>query len=134
LVVRRPDLSANAILRELRGAGLPIRRQLGLDLVRQLRGNQVKANRIKNVRKDRLPTERVIGRAPTPTVQDFSARIRVVGIDTATGERRERFVTVGSSRNRTIGELETIASRIVEAEPDRYGLRQITAELQDLRV
>ena len=114
------NLSANAIEVSLRAAGVGIRRQTLLDMVRRIRGVETTGAQLQFVGLNRTPDPRRIPEALTKLRRAFSFRVRLRGTDIATGDPFERFVNVALDHPLTRAEIEQIGTSFIFADPERY--------------
>lgn len=112
-------LSANRLQVTLAAAGYGVRRTELLTAVRQIRGEALAADRLKYVRKDRLPDPSRLQLAATTTLRQYAFTARVQGFDTAAGEQKSRYVTVSTSNLMTVGDMEELAAEIT-TDPEVY--------------
>lgn len=116
----RNGLSANKIIDTLRAAGVSMRRQDALEAVRNIKGDQKKANTIKNVRKDYFPSDSLASEIKTQIFNPYSYTVAISGIDSNTGEEKLRYVTVSSKTRLTIRQVESEAQDLIEEAMEKY--------------
>lgn len=114
-------LSSRAINDAIRNStGSGIRRQVLLDIMREIRGIQQAGDRLKNVRLDRVPDPSRVRRALTPIRREFGSTVRISGLDLNTGQSLTRHVTVTHDAVLTRGEIEDIALGFLEDDKEEY--------------
>ena len=102
-------VSSRALTEILREGGTPLRRQSLLEMMRRISGVEASAKRIRNVRKDRLPTAGTLPEALTKIKKRYSFRVRVEGVWSSTGERVKQFINVVSNELMTPHQAEMTA-------------------------
>ncbi len=112
--------SINAAITTATGSGL--RRQVLLDIMRELRGVQIAGEALQFVRLDRVPNPLRVPTALTPIRRAFGSTVRIVGSLFDTGEGVTRFVQVTHDGVLTRGEIEAIAEGFIEDEEAEYGI------------
>lgn len=115
-------LSANQALRQLSAAGLGIRRQSGLQLIKQIRAAATWGYRAEAVKDDEyLPTE---GMPPRffNSGRNYAYVVRINGVDADTGESRDQFITILSDTAMTKEQLSDMAFGISEGNYREDGL------------
>jgi hypothetical protein len=114
------DLTSNEILRRVADAGLAVRRQEGLDLIRQLRGITSASSYVKSIRNNFLPDisrlSKSIGRLPT----NFYYNVRVEGIDSLTGENIISYHTVATDELLTKNQVYDQVVSVETADEEKY--------------
>lgn len=116
-------LSSRAINSAIqRATGTGIRRQVLLDVIRQVRGIQTAGDALRFVRLDRVPDPSRTPIALTPIRRALSSTVRVDGILLTTGERISRFVQVTHDDILTRGQIQDIAAGFIEGDVDEYGI------------
>lgn len=123
----RAGLSANKIIDALRGAGMSMRRQDALEAVRNIKGDQKKANTIKNVRKDYFPSDFLASEIKTSIFNPYSYTVAVKGIDPETSEEKIRYVTVSSKKRLTIRQVESEAQDLITEATEKYQIEFVEA-------
>lgn len=110
-------LSSRAINDAIRLAeGTGIRRQVLLDVIREIKGIESAGEQLQFVRLDRSPDPGRTPNAITPIRRRFGSTIRVDGFLTGTGEAVTRFVQVTHDDVLTRGQLEDAAASFFEGE------------------
>ena len=108
-------LSSRAINTAIQQAtGTGIRRQVLLDVMREISGIQKHGQTLKNVRLDRRPDPRRTPRALTPISTAFSSTVEIKGRLLGTGEPVTQHVQVVHDAVLTRGQIEDIASAFFE--------------------
>lgn len=100
-----------------RATGRGIRRQVLLDIMREIRGIQRANDTLQFVRFDRVPDLTRTPTALTPIRRAISSRVQVGEQLLATGERIDRFVQVTHDVVLTRGEIEDVALGFLEDDP-----------------
>lgn len=112
-------LSSRAINTAITTAtGTGIRRQVLLDVMRDLRGVQTAGEALRFVRLDRVPNPLRVPTALTPIRRAFGSTVRIEGTLLGTGERVTRFIQVTHDSVLTRGEIEDIASGFFDEDED----------------
>lgn len=117
-------LSANSILRAYSAAGQGIRRTLGLEVVRKVKGIEKRADLWKFVRRGRRMALSNIPTALTPTLRDYSYRVAYEAL-TLDGRVEKNFLTVSSNEHLVRGADEDIVNDWLATEGDKYGVAEI---------
>lgn len=73
------ELSANAILQQVKDAGYAIRRQTGLDIIGALRDNVNAARQFRLISNTTIPDPNKFGTALTNIIRDYSYKVKVSG-------------------------------------------------------
>lgn len=116
----REGISSRALTGILQRAGLGIRRQTLLDLMRLYEGEAAIGPVLSALGLNRRPNPFRLPPALTKIRRAFSFTVRVRGADIDTGLVTEQFVTVTTDTLPTRGEIEALASQAIEADLDRY--------------
>jgi hypothetical protein len=115
-------MGANQIQRALREAGLGIRRQDLLALVREATGAQLVMSDLRRLpREVVIPAER-IPRAATRIAAPFEFVVRI-GRDLETGEYR--MITILSDRPRSLAEVEAEAEQLIAENLEGYEVERL---------
>jgi len=114
----------------LRAENLGIRRTSLLDIIRREKGIEIAGSNLRSMRRNLIPDPRRIPEALTTLKRAFSFKVRLRGIDTATGESLERFVQVSLDRPRSRAEVEDIGASFAFEDPERYQLALTEVLLQ----
>ena len=123
----REGISSRQLMGVLQKAGLGIRRQVLLDLMR-LYGDEVAIGPVLSALGiNRFPNPMRLPPALTKIRRAYSFTVRVRGAELDTGLETEQFVTVTSDTLLTRGEIEALADQAIEADRSRYNL--IVADL-----
>ena len=118
----REGVSSRQLTRILQKAGLGIRRQTLLDLMR-LAGEEAAIGPVLSaLGVNRRPNPLRLPPAITKIRRAFSFQVRVRGSQIDTGVSTEQFVTVTSDTLLTRGEIEGLARLAIEDDLDRYKL------------
>jgi len=100
--------SASKFITDMRARGLSYRRTDMLADFRSVNELEVKADRLKYVRKDRIPTAAVIAQVDWELSREFMYKVKIMS-QTAPGEPlTERFVNIMQDRPMTPGEIEAL--------------------------
>lgn len=118
-------LSGNAILQAYRTAGPGIRRTVGLEVVRAVRGVERKASIFKALKMDVFPDPRKLPTALTDTLRDYSYRIGYQGV-TSEGKSFSSYVTVSTNELISRRQAEDVALGYIEDMPAEYGIESIS--------
>lgn len=110
----------NAAITAATGTG--IRRQVLLDIMREIRGVQAAGERLQFVRLDRVPDPTRVPTALTPIRRAFGSTVRVEGVLLDTGERAVRHVQVTHDDILTRGQIEDIAAGFITDDEAEYGI------------
>ena len=121
----REGVSSRALTGILQRAGLGIRRQTLLDIMRLVEGEAAIGPVLSALGVNRRPNPLRLPPALTKIRRAFSFTVRVSGLDVDTGASSERFVTVTTDTLLTRGEIETLASQAIEADRGRYPLQEV---------
>ena len=120
----REGVSSRALTGILQRAGLGIRRQTLLDIMRLVEGEAAIGPVLSALGINRRPNPLRLPPALTKIRRAFSFTVRVSGLDVDTGVSSERFVTVTTDTLLTRGEVEALAEQAIETDRDRYQLRE----------
>lgn len=118
----REGISSRALTGILQRAGLGIRRQVLLDIMRLMEGEAAIGPVLSALGINRRPNPLRLPPALTKIRRAFSFTVRVQGVDVETGAFSESFVTVTTDTLLTRGELEALAGEAIEADRGRYGI------------
>jgi len=100
--------SINASIAAATGSG--IRRQVLLDIRREILNVVRASDALKSIRKDRVPNPARLPDALTKIRDRFSFRVKLTGLDTITGDERSIFVTISSPTPLSANELEDLGA------------------------
>ncbi len=125
----REGISSRALTGILQRAGLGIRRQTLLDIMRLVEGEAAIGPVLSALGLNRRPNPLRLPPALTKIRRAFSFTVRALGVDVETGVSREQFVTVTSDTLLTRGEIEALAEQAIETDRDRYQLRETQFQL-----
>lgn len=121
----REGVSSRALTGILQRAGLGIRRQTLLDLMR-LAGEEAAIGPVLSALGiNRRPNPLRLPPAITKIRRAFSFTVRALGTDVDTGASVEQFVTVTTDTLLTRGEIESLAEQAIEADRGRYPFRDV---------
>lgn len=116
-------LSSRAIGIAIKNAtGTGIRRQVLLDIMREIRGISSFGENLQFVRLDRRPDPSRVPTALTPIRRAFGSTVRIEGRLLGTGESIIRHVQVTHDSVLTRGQIEDIAAGFLEDEESEYGI------------
>lgn len=118
----REGISSRALTGILQKAGLGLRRQTLLDIMRLVEGEIAIGPVLSALGVNRLPNPLRLPPALTKIRRAFSFTVRVRGLDADTGATIERFVTIATDTVLTRGELEELAADAIDRGQDRYKL------------
>lgn len=118
----REGLSANSIQASLQAAGIGIRRQALLDVIRAESGAQLASSALRFAKPETFPNPARLGEALTKIRRQFSFTVEVRGTLGSTGEGFIQHVTVSTDRLLTRQAIEDAAQAMVEDEQERYGI------------
>ncbi len=118
----REGVSSRRLMDILQEAGLGIRRQTLLDLMRLEAERAVMGPVLSALRLDRMPNPMRLPPALTKIRRAYSFTVRVRGVDFDTGITVEQFVQVTTDQLLTRGEIESLANLAIEKDLDRYAL------------
>lgn len=116
----REGISSRALTGILQRAGLGIRRQTLLDIMRLMEGEAAIGPVLSALGLNRRPNPLRLPPALTKIRRAFSFTVRVQGVDVDTGAFSESFVTVTTDTLLTRGEIEALAEQAIETDSDRY--------------
>ena len=112
----REGVSSRALTGILQKAGLGIRRQTLLDIMRLMEGEAAIGPVLSALGLNRRPNPLRLPPALTKIRRAFSFTVRARGLDADTGASVERFVTVTTDTLLTRGEIEALAEQALEGE------------------
>lgn len=118
----REGVSSRQMTRILQKAGLGIRRQTLLDMMRMIEGEVAIGPVLSALGINRFPNPMRLPPALTKIRRAYSFTVRVRGSEIDTGAATEQFVTVTSDTLLTRGEIEALANQAIETDLDRYKL------------
>lgn len=118
----REGISSRALTGILQRAGLGIRRQTLLDIMRLMEGEAAIGPVLSALGLNRRPNPLRLPPALTKIRRAFSFTVRVRGVDVETGATSESFVTVTTDTLLTRGEIEALAAQAIEVDQQRYQL------------
>ena len=121
-------LSGNSIISAYSKAGVGLRREAALEVLRYARGIAEYAYSIKNVRKDYFPDPAKMTQAKTNIFRDYSYNTRIgyrinpdgTYAQDAAGNRKPVFVTVTTNTPLSIREIEEEAEAYADEDPSSY--------------
>ncbi len=120
----REGISSRQLTSILQKAGLGIRRQTLLDIMRLMEGEAAIAPVLSALGINSFPNPLRLPPALTKIRRAFSFTVRASGLDADTGAAAEQFVTVTSDTLLTRGEIEALAEQAIESGRDRYKIIQ----------
>ena len=110
----KKGLSASKFLSDMKARGLSYRRTDMLSDWRSVNQLERKADAFKYVRKDRMPTARVIAQVDWSLSREYMYKIKIQS-RTRPGEPiLDRFVNIMQDRPRTPGEIEALAWSLIQ--------------------
>jgi hypothetical protein len=115
------DLSASAILRQLQGMGLSLRRQTGLDLIGALRDNVNAARQFRLIADSVIPDPSKFGTAVTDVISNYYYKVKLHNAP----QDLPSFITVASNNLLSKAEIKSTAAAYL-ANTERY--RQLDLE------
>lgn len=118
----REGVSSRALTGILQKAGLGIRRQTLLDIMRLMEGEAAIGPVLSGLGLNRRPNPLRLPPALTKIRRAFSFTVRIQGVDVETGVGSQRFITVTTDTLLTRGEIEALAEQAIETDSDRYKL------------
>ena len=118
----REGVSSRQLTKILRDAGLGIRRQTLLDLMRKETERALMGPVLSALRLDRMPNPMRLPPALTKIRRAYSFTVRVRGTEFESGISMEQFVTITTDKLLTRGEIESLANLVMEKDLNRYGL------------
>lgn len=121
----REGISSRQLTSILQKAGLGIRRQVLLDIMRLVGEEAAIGPVLSALGLNRRPNPLRLPPALTKIRRAFSFTVRVSGLDVETGVTRERFVTVTTDTLLTRGEIEALAGQAIDADRGRYPLIEV---------
>lgn len=121
--------SSREITRVLQDAGLGIRRQALLELIRLEKDVQVRGSQLRYMRPDAIPNPARLPEALTRLRRPFSFTVEVRGTRADTGEPWKQHVTITTDRLLSRGTLEDMGLEAAERGSDRYAMRPETSVL-----
>lgn len=101
--------SANVLQNSLAAAGIGVRRQDLLAAIRDIKGAQAAADRLKFIRSDFRPQPSNLPHAVTRQLRDYSFRVRVTGTNLMSGQTEIRTFNVSTNDLLSRDEIESIA-------------------------
>ena len=108
-------LSTSEISEGLKSAGLGVRRQDMLAIVRAVKDQVLLKPTVRSIRDSFRASAEVMTSPITNTLRRFSYRTTVRGRDPETGESKTLNITISSSQNLTIGAVKAKALEIADA-------------------
>ena len=116
----REGVSSRQLMGVLQKAGLGIRRQVLLDMMRMMQGEAAIGPVLSALGIGRRPNPFRLPPALTKIRRAYSFTVRVLATEPDTGIGTERFVTVTTDTVLTRGEIEELAGQAIEADTNRY--------------
>ena len=123
----RQGVSANRILADLKDSGFKLRRQTGLDLIREVRGNVLATTLATEALLDAFPLQQQIATMTTKTATGYLMQVDVFTRDMATGEVGIRPFSVATDTLLTHGDAIQEALDQMTGNSGRYGERILGA-------
>ncbi len=118
----REGISSRKIMGILQKAGLGMRRQVLLDMMRLMEGEAAIGPVLSALGINRFPNPMRLPPALTKIRRAYSFTVRVRGSVEDTGAPIEQFVQVTTDTLLTRGEIEALADQAIEADRGRYNL------------
>lgn len=113
VVAANPGATSQFLIDKLAEAGISIRRQDALSILRTLQDAVQRQDPFRSTPNDVVPSLDTFGRALTPTSQNFSYLVQIRGRHPETGEKIVRHVTVTSndilSKTQVLGVADSFA-------------------------
>ena len=107
----RAGISANQFIKDMKNRfGFAYRRTNVLSDFRYFGGIKTSTDRIKNVRKDRLPSDGVLAPGTPKGGAKYEWRVKLSGYDPYTGAITDQYVTILGDNRQTPADIEQIAS------------------------
>jgi hypothetical protein len=125
----REGVSSRELTRVLQQAGLGIRRQVLLDIMRAMSDEAAIGPVLSALGIGRMPNPLRLPPAITKIRRAFSFTVRVRGLETDTGLTAEQFVQVTTDTLLTRGEIEALAQQAIETDLNRYKLTVSAVQL-----
>lgn len=122
-------VSSRALASALQEAGLGIRRQTLLDVMRYVRGEERAASSLRFLPPGRLPNPARLPVAATRLRRQYSFTVLVRGTHISSGEPITRYVTISTSQLLPRESLEGTAAAMIDSEGDRYGMEIDSVQL-----
>lgn len=122
-------LSSRAITSALQSTlGMGLRRETLLYMMREIKGTQDLASRVRFLNPNFIPDPTMIPPALTTLRREYSYNVRVTGLASGTGQTFTRHVTVSSSSLLKPAQAEELALNMVNADVDSYGMEEAVAK------
>ncbi len=109
-------VSASKFLSDMKARGLSYRRTDMLSDFRSVNELERKADAFKYVRKDRMPTDRVIAQVDWGLSSEYMYKVKIQSRTSPGDPIIERFVNIMQDRPRTPGEIEALAWTLVQTQ------------------
>lgn len=117
-------LSANAIIREVRGMGFHVQRSAALDVIRQVKAQIANRSYVKGLTHRQLPKMTELAYSPFRITSKYQYMVSIIGTDPITGELSQRWITVASDKLITKAAAEELAISSIIGE-ERYNMEDI---------
>ena len=112
----KQGLSASKFLADMKARGLSYRRTDMLSDWRSVNQLERKADAFKYVRKDRMPTARVIAQVDWSLSREYMYKVKIQSRIRPGEPITERFVNIMQDRPRTPGEIEALTWEMIQAQ------------------
>ena len=126
-------LSSNAISRALRAGGMGVQRQNLLDYVRWSRGEEIKKEAIRGLRRDLKPNIDRLRTSITKLRRRYSYKVGFTGFNPHSGKKEERWITVATDNLLSPSEAEGIAEDTIENDRENYPIQVEKTYLIDIQ-
>lgn len=126
-------LSSRAITSALQSTlGMGLRRETLLYMMREIKGVQDLASRVRYLNPHFVPDSTMIPEALTTLRREYSYNVRVSGTLTGTGQSFTRHITVSTGSLLKPAEAEEIALNLVNSDVESYGMEAAEARAWSL--
>jgi len=126
-------LSSNAISRALRQGGMGVQRQNLLDYVRFARGEEIKKEAIRGLRRDLKPNVGRLRTAITKLRRTYSYKVGYDGYNPHTGKKEKGFVTIATDNILSPMEAEGLAEDSIENDRGNYPVEVVKVFVVDIQ-
>ena len=110
----RQGVSASKFITDMKARGLSYRRTDMLSDFRSVNELERKADAFKYVRKDRMPTAKVIAQVDWALSSEYMYKVKILSRDRPGEPILERFVNIMQDRPRTPGEIEALTWTLIQ--------------------
>ena len=129
----RQALPANEIIRQVRAAGLTVRRAAALEAIRTIKGVIAGGRYIQAVRNDFLPNPDRVPTAATLIRRNYSYKVRVRGFDPQTGDPVERHISITTDTLMSKNDVYNIAADTLASDHENYGVTNYQLTVVELK-